>query len=103
MVRLKDRKEYEIRGAFIAQDQKGDKDFWDTFIGFIEDYNWYFGGDLNDKQPHLITIDGVLDVSKTHVDPDELHTLLTELAERNGYKFSGSVNQLAAWKSRFAL
>jgi hypothetical protein len=89
-------REYEIRGAFVAKDGKGDKDFWDTFIGFIEDYNWYFGGGLNDTDTNVIPVDGVVDVSKTYVDHDELHILLTELAERNGYQFVGSVNQIAA-------
>lgn len=89
-------REYEIRGAFIAKDGKGEEGFWEILTGFVEDYGWYYGGKLDDKETHLIEVDIVIDVSKTHVDPDELHTLLTELAERNGYKFSGSVNQIAA-------
>ncbi len=86
-------REYEVRGAFIAKDGKGEKDFWEIFTGFVEDYGWYYGGKLDDEETHLIETDIVIDVSANYVDPDELYTLLTELAERNGYQFSGVVNQ----------
>lgn len=45
---MKREKEFEINGCVSVPEDLSYDEFWDKFIGFMEDNNWYFGGGINE-------------------------------------------------------
>lgn len=45
---MKREKEFEINGCISVPEGLSYGEFWDKFIGFMEDNNWYFGGGINE-------------------------------------------------------
>ncbi len=41
------RKEFEFQGCVEVPTELSEDEFWDKFIGFIEENGWSFGGGIN--------------------------------------------------------
>lgn len=87
-------KEFEIQGIVLLNEKLGTECFLDTFIEFVEENQWYFGGFTRYlEETNTASISGCVIVEE-HIEYNYFLKCMNEFVVKNNYHFKYTTREI---------